>query len=109
MRPLQATRVEWAWRGMLPTAPPPGPASAQRPLCEWLWKWPCQVRGLSSQCPLGVGWNGVGGAGGIGVASSFNRVLEEIEAKTWPGRPFPGQAPLHTKTLPRSLSMSFQV
>lgn len=64
MGPLRATRVEWAWQGVLPTAPPPGPASAQRPLCEWLWKWPCQGRGLSSQCPLGVGGNGVGGVGG---------------------------------------------
>ena len=53
--------------GVLPAAaspPHPGPASAQRPLCEWLWKQSCQVRALSSPCPLGVGWNGVGGAGG---------------------------------------------
>ena len=40
---------------------------------------------------------------------SFNQVLEETEAQTWPGRPFPGQAALHTKALPSSLSMSFQV
>lgn len=35
------------------------------------------------------------------MASSFNQVLEETEAKTWPGRPFPGQTALHTKALPQ--------
>lgn len=81
--------------GVPAPAPPPGPASAQRLLCEWLWKWPCQVRRLSSQGPQ-RGWKGVGG----GEKARSGKEMEKLrsdQALTVTGS---GQAPLHNPLRP---------
>lgn len=64
--------------------PSPGPASAQRPLCEWPRKWACQVRGLAPQHPP----NGRGNGAGEGRAEGWPQVLTRSggkQAATWPG------------------------
>lgn len=107
---LLGTEVECA-RGMLAAAPPPGPASAQSPLCEW----PCQVRGLSSQ---GVQWNGLEKGRSEGWTQAFTGPRKEQGAETWPcshrrSGVIPRQAPVHAPVRthappPNLLPLSFQ-